>query len=256
MKAFFWHPKGEAVDSFVALGRSASPLRHDPFLAAIACCVTMIPRQKDSCNFERGHAFTDLHEAETAAQSCKNCPLWKRATQTVFGEGPVPAAVMLIGEQPGDYEDAQGHPFVGPAGKLLDRALDRAGLDRSLAYVTNAVKHFKWESLGKRRLHKKPTAREVAACRPWLLTELQLVQPRVVVTLGATATASLLGREFRVTANRGKFFESEYAPSILVTVHPSAILRSQKEKTRELDFERFVQDLREVTKLLRHEAAG
>jgi uracil-DNA glycosylase len=140
---------------------------------------------------------------------------------------------MLIGEQPDDYEDVQGRPFVGPAGKLLDRAFDRAGLDRSLAYVTNAVKHFKWEPLGNRRLHKKPTAREVAACRPWLLTELRLVRPRVVVTLGATATASLLGRDFRVTANRGQFFESGYAPSILVTVHPSAILRSQNKEARE-----------------------
>jgi uracil-DNA glycosylase len=216
----------------------------------------MISKQKDSCNFDRGRGFTDLPEAKTAAESCKNCPLWKRATQTVFGEGPVPASVMLIGEQPGDYEDVQGRPFVGPAGKLLDRALDRAGLDRSLAYVTNAVKHFKWEPLGKRRLHKKPTAREVAACRPWLLTELQLVQPRVVVTLGASATATLLGRAFRVTANRGQFFESEYAPSILVTVHPSAILRSQKEETRALDFEQFVEDLKKVTKFLRHGPAG
>jgi uracil-DNA glycosylase len=216
----------------------------------------MISKQKNSYNFGRGHPFTGLPEAKTAAESCRNCPLWKRATQTVFGEGPVPAAVMLIGEQPGDYEDVQGRPFVGPAGKLLDRALDRAGLDRSLAYVTNAVKHFKWEPLGKRRLHKKPTAREVAACRPWLLTELQLVRPRVVVTLGATATASLLGRDFRVTANRGQFFESEYAPNILVTVHPSAILRSQKEERRDLDFERFVEDLRKVTKLLPHWTAG
>ena len=205
-------------------------------------------------SFERGHAFADLRDAKIGAESCKNCPLWKRATQTVFGEGPVPAPLMLVGEQPGDQEDLSGRPFVGPAGKLLDSALERAGLDRTLAYVTNAVKHFKWEPLGNRRLHKKPTAREIAACRPWLLSELALVRPRVVVSLGATATTSLLGKDFRVIANRGQFFESEHARHILVTVHPSAILRSQDVETRKLEFEGFVEDLRKVTKLLRHRA--
>lgn len=211
----------------------------------------MLSNTEDLSSFERGHAFADLRDAKIAAESCKNCRLWKRATQTVFGEGPVPASVMLVGEQPGDQEDLQGRPFVGPAGKLLDTALEHAGLDRTLVYVTNAVKHFKWEPLGNRRLHKKPTAREVAACRPWLLTELALVRPRVVVSLGVTATTSLLGKDFRVTANRGQFFESEYASHILVTVHPSAILRSQNAGTRKLAFEEFVEDLRKVTKILR-----
>lgn len=211
----------------------------------------MLSNTEDLSSFERGHAFADLLDAKIAAESCKNCPLWKRATQTVFGEGPVPASVMLVGEQPGDQEDLQGRPFVGPAGKLLDTALEHAGLDRTLVYVTNSVKHFKWEPLGNRRLHKKPTAREVAACRPWLLIELALVRPRVVVSLGATATTSLLGKGCRVTANRGQFFESEYASHILVTVHPSAILRSQNAETRKLAFEEFVEDLQKVTKILR-----
>src|SRR5215472_14038547 len=192
----------------------------------------MLPDTEDLSTFERGHAFADLYDAKIAAESCKNCPLWRRATQTVFGEGPVPASLVLVGEQPGDQEDLKGCQFVGPAGKLLDSALERAGLDRALAYVTNAVKHFKWEPLGNRRLHKKPTAREIAACRPWLLSELALVRPRVVVSLGATATTSLLGQDFHVTESRGQFFESEYAPHILVTVHPSAILRSQDAETR------------------------
>jgi uracil-DNA glycosylase len=163
----------------------------------------------------------------------------------------VPAAVMLVGEQPGDREDVRGRPFVGPAGKLLDKALDQAGLSRASVYITNAVKHFKWEPLGNRRLHKKPTAREIAACRPWLLTELNLVRPHVVVSMGATAATSLFSKDFRVTVNRGQVFESAYAPSVLVTVHPSAILRSQDEATRELEFGRFVEDLRQVKKLLR-----
>ena len=145
----------------------------------------MSPEQNDPPDSNHRFAFTDIREAKSAAESCKSCALWKRATQTVFGEGPVPAQVMLLGEQPGDYEDVSGHSFVGPAGRLLDDALDQAGIDRALAYVTNAVKHFKWEPLGKRRLHKKPAAREVEACRPWLLTELKLVQPRLVVCLGA-----------------------------------------------------------------------
>ena len=211
----------------------------------------MSPKQKSPPDSDHRFAFIDIREAKSAAEGCKSCALWKRATQTVFGEGPVPAQVMLVGEQPGDYEDVSGHPFVGPAGKLLDDALDRAGIDRAFAYVTNAVKHFKWEPLGKRRLHKKPTAREVEACRPWLLTELKLVQPHLVVCLGATAVASLLGKEVRVTANRGKFFESNFAPCILVTVHPSSILRAQDEGTRNLEFGRFVEDLREAASYLR-----
>jgi DNA polymerase len=214
----------------------------------------MFSGTQELSTFERGQAFADLHDAKIAAEGCKNCPLWKRATQTVFGEGPVPASLMLVGEQPGDQEDLKGRPFVGPAGKLLDSALERAGLDRALAYVTNAVKHFKWEPLGNRRLHKRPTAREIAACRPWLLSELALVRPRVVVSLGATATTSLLGNDFRVTENRGQFFESDYAQHVLVTVHPSVILRSQDAETRKLEFDGFVEDLRKVTKLLCHRA--
>ena len=215
----------------------------------------MFPDSEDLSTFERGHAFADLYDAKIAAESCKNCPLWRRATQTVFGEGPVPASLVLVGEQPGDQEDLKGRPFVGPAGKLLDSALERAGLDRALAYVTNAVKHFKWEPLGNRRLHKKPTTREIAACRPWLLSELALVRPRVVVSLGATATTSLLGDGFRVTENRGQFFESDYAPHVLVTVHPSVILRSQDAETRKLEFDGFVEDLRKVTKLLHQDSS-
>jgi DNA polymerase len=157
---------------------------------------------------------------------------------------------MLVGEQPGDQEDVRGHPFVGPAGKLLNDALEQAGLDRALAYVTNAVKHFKWEPLGNRRLHKKPTAREIEACRPWLLAELEFVRPQVVVSLGATATTCLLGKEFRVTVNRGQFIKSSEGLNVFVTVHPSAILRSQDKETRQSEFKHFVEDLKKVVVLL------
>lgn len=153
---------------------------------------------------------------------------------------------MLVGEQPGDREDLEGRPFVGPAGKLLNDALEQAGLDRALAYVTNAVKHFKWEPVRNRRLHKKPTAREIEACRPWLVTEVKLVRPRVVVGLGATATASLLGKEFRVTAARGHFFEPPDSPTIFVTIHPSAIFRIRDKETREAEFGQLVADLKKV----------
>jgi uracil-DNA glycosylase family protein len=199
----------------------------------------------------RGFSFDDIREAKSAAESCKSCALWKHASQTVFGEGPVPARVMLVGEQPGDYEDVSGRPFVGPAGKLLNTALDRVGMDRTAVYVTNAVKHFKWEPLGKRRLHKKPSGREIQACRPWLLTELELVKPRLVVCMGVTAVTSLLGKEVRITENRGKIFGSDFASKILVTIHPSAILRAQSEETRNLEFDRFVEDLREAASFLR-----
>jgi uracil-DNA glycosylase len=203
-------------------------------------------KQKVEFSLDRPAPFANFSHAKSAAAKCRNCCLWERATQTVFGEGPVPAPVMLVGEQPGDQEDMKGRPFVGPAGKLLNDALDQAGLDRSLAYVTNAVKHFKWERLRNRRLHKKPSAREIEACRPWLATELELVRPRVVVGLGATATTSLLGKEFRVTAVRGHFFEPPDSPAIFVTVHPSAILRSRDKETREAEFWQFVADLKKV----------
>jgi uracil-DNA glycosylase len=207
--------------------------------------------QNSPADSVRGFGFADIHQAKIAAENCKSCPLWKHATQTVFGEGPVPAQLMLVGEQPGHHEDVSGRPFVGPAGKLLDSALDKAGVDRASVYVTNAVKHFKWEPLGKRRLHKRPSAREIEACRPWLLSELELVKPRLVICMGATAVTSLLGKEVRITANRGKFLESNFAPAILVTVHPSAILRAQDDKTRSSEFERFVEDLREAASFLR-----
>jgi len=187
-----------------------------------------------------------LHEAATG---CKGCHLWRLGTQTVFGEGPVDAEVMFVGEQPGDQEDRAGRPFVGPAGRLLDEALEAAGIDRSTAYVTNAVKHFKWQARGKRRIHQKPNAAEVAACRPWLDAELAVVRPRVLVLLGAVAAQALLGRQFRVTQNRGKLLESDLAKAVLATVHPSSILRGEPED-RERNFAAFVDDLRAAAALL------
>src|SRR3954469_17838578 len=183
---------------------------------------------------------------ETAA-GCKACPLWKTGTQTVFGKGSPKSEVMFVGEQPGDQEDKAGEPFVGPAGKLLDRALEEAGIDRSLAYVTNVVKHFKWKAQGKRRIHQKPNWSEVAACVPWLEAELAVVEPRVLVCLGATAAQALLGRQFRVTQHRGELIESPLAPSVMATIHPSAILRGDD---REAEFAALVDDLRVVTRLL------
>ena len=178
------------------------------------------------------------------AKDCRACDLYKHATQTVFGEGPARATLMLIGEQPGDAEDLSGHPFVGPAGRLLDRALAEAGIDRRTVYLTNAVKHFKFEPRGKRRIHKKPRVSEVAACRPWLDAEIALVKPRVIVCLGATAAQALLGASFRVTANRGAFVPSPLASRILATVHPSSILRSRDAEARRTEMQRFVSDLR------------
>src|SRR5712675_597437 len=164
----------------------------------------------------------NLEDLKKAAKNCRACDLWKRGTQTVFGEGSPNAKLMLVGEQPGNDEDLAGHPFVGPAGKLLDRALAEAGIDRATVYVTNVVKHFKWEPRGKRRIHKKPNAGEIAACRPWLDTEIALVKPRGIVCLGATAAQALLGKQFKVTAHRGEFIESPLAPVVMATVHPSS----------------------------------
>jgi len=186
-----------------------------------------------------------------AASECRACHLYKRGTQTVFGEGPSKAAVMLVGEQPGDAEDLAGHPFVGPAGKLLDRALADAGIDRRLVYVTNVVKHFKWEPRGKRRIHKKPNAGEIAACRPWLDTEIALVKPRAIVCLGATAAQALLGRGFKVTVHRGEFIPSPLAPLVLATVHPSSILRAPDDESRHREMKQFTDDLKAVAKALR-----
>ncbi len=189
--------------------------------------------------------------ARAASRDCQACDLWKRGTQTVFGDGAARARLMLVGEQPGNEEDLSGHPFVGPAGRLLDRALSDAGIDRDAVYVTNVVKHFKWEPRGKRRIHKKPSASEIAACRPWLDTEVALVKPRAIVCLGATAAQALLGRQFRVTAHRGEFIPSPLAPLVLATVHPSSILRAPDDDTRHMEMERFTDDLRRVAKALR-----
>jgi uracil-DNA glycosylase family protein len=199
---------------------------------------------------DRAGTPSTLEELRAAARTCRNCDLWERATQTVFGEGPVTARVILVGEQPGDYEDVKGKPFVGPAGKLLDEALAHAKIDRSLTYVTNAVKHFKWEPLGKRRLHKKPNAKEIAACQPWLLAEIRLIKPEVLVCLGATAASSLFGSKVKVSTHRGRLFESDYAPQNLVTIHPSAILRVPDPRLKDAEFARFVEDLMLVSKHL------
>src|SRR3954454_13001779 len=187
-----------------------------------------------------------LKSVADVAADCKACDLYKRGTQTVFGEGPKRATIMLVGEQPGDQEDLSGHPFVGPAGKMLDRALDEAGIDRGTVYVTNVVKHFKWEPRGKRRIHKKPNAAEITACRPWLETEIQLVKPRALVCLGATAAHALLGASFKLTAHRGEFVESPLAPLVLATVHPSSLLRAPDDETRRVETARFIDDLRTV----------
>jgi DNA polymerase len=190
-----------------------------------------------------------IEQLRAEAAGCQRCELWRCGTQTVFGEGPEAADLMLVGEQPGDKEDRAGEPFVGPAGRVLDDALARAGIDRSRAYVTNAVKHFKWEAKGKARIHKKPNAREQAACRPWLESELAVVQPTVLVCLGATAATSLLGRDFKVTRHRGEFVESPLAPRVMATVHPSSILRGPPEE-REANLERLAADLRVAASVL------
>jgi len=191
-----------------------------------------------------------LKSAKEASKACRGCELWKLGTQTVFGEGPRHAPLMLIGEQPGDAEDLSGHPFVGPAGKLLDRALADAGIDRTMVYVTNAVKHFKWEPRGKRRIHKKPRASEIAACRPWLDTEIALVKPRVIVCLGATAAQALLGPQFKVTAHRGAVVPSPLPARVLATVHPSSILRAPDDEARREELRRFTDDLRAAGRAL------
>jgi uracil-DNA glycosylase len=185
-----------------------------------------------------------------AAAGCRACPLWEMGTQTVFGEGAAKSEIMLVGEQPGDREDREGRPFVGPAGRLLDEGLAEAGIDRALAYVTNVVKHFKWTARGKRRIHAKPNWSEIAACRPWLDAELAVVRPQVLVCLGSTAAQALFGRSFRVTRERGTLVESPLAPYTTATVHPSSILRAADDAAREAEFAAFVDDLRVVAGLL------
>lgn len=191
-----------------------------------------------------------LPKLREAAAGCRACPLWQTGTQTVFGEGSEVAQVMLVGEQPGDQEDKQGKPFVGPAGRILDEALELAGIDRETTYVTNAVKHFKWEARGKRRIHAKPTWSEQMACRPWLEAELAVVQPRVLVCLGATASQSLLGKQFRVTKERGKWLESDLAEHVTATIHPSAILRQRDDESRHRELAAFVEDLKLAASVL------
>jgi uracil-DNA glycosylase len=192
----------------------------------------------------------DLQQLAVIAKDCKACDLWKRGTQVVFGEGKSSSRVMLVGEVPGDQEDLAGKPFVGPAGKLLDSALAEAGIDRSKVYVTNAVKHFNWEPRGKRRIHKKPNAAEINACRPWLEAEIDRLKPRVIICLGATAAQTLLGKDFRVTQHRGELIKSELAPFVTATVHPSSILRAPDEKARAEEMVRFIADLRKIAKVI------
>jgi DNA polymerase len=191
-----------------------------------------------------------LRTLQAAASSCHGCPLYKQATQTVFGEGSAQASIVLIGEQPGNEEDLAGHPFVGPAGRLLDRALEAAGIARKQAYVTNVVKHFKWTPRGKRRLHQRPGAHEIEACRPWLDAELAALEPEVLVCLGATAAQALLGKKFKVSTQRGVPVVSALAPHVLATVHPSSILRSRSSEERGRAFDAFVDDLKVAAKLL------
>ena len=191
-----------------------------------------------------------LSALRKAAAGCRACDLAEKGTQTVFGEGSERAEIMLVGEQPGDQEDIQGRPFVGPAGRILDQGLEEAGIDRSQVYVTNVVKHFNWVAKGKRRIHKKPNAAEMAACRPWLEAELETVRPRLLVCLGATAAQSLLGRDFRVSRDRGKLVESSLAPLVTATVHPSSILRAADDESRRVEMKRFVEDLTHAAEAL------
>ena len=192
-----------------------------------------------------------LRSLQTAAKGCHACDLWRKGTQTVFGEGQTDADVMLIGEQPGNEEDLAGHPFVGPAGRILSHALEEAGIDRGRTYITNVVKHFKWEPRGKRRIHAKPNSREIGACRPWLEAELKVVHPRAIVCLGATAAQALLGSSFKVTKHRGEFVESPLAPLVTATVHPSSILREPDSDARHQAMRDFIRDLARVSKNLK-----
>jgi len=191
-----------------------------------------------------------LPSLKTAAADCRACDLWEKGTQTVFGEGRRQAKLMFVGEQPGNEEDLTGKPFVGPAGRLFDEALAEAGIDRQQAYVTNVVKHFKWEPRGKRRIHKKPNSLEIAACHPWLEAEVALIKPEIIVALGATAAQTLLGSKFRVTKQRGEFLESTLATYVMATVHPSSILRAPDDETRRLEYRRFVDDLKKLSRVI------
>jgi uracil-DNA glycosylase family protein len=212
-----------------------------------------VPQRGDSTHVDVRElipADPDLDQLRAIAQSCTGCDLYRRGTQTVFGEGPREAEIMFVGEQPGDQEDKQGRPFVGPAGRLLHDALEQAGF-RGSYYMTNVVKHFKWEPRGKRRIHKKPNLDEISACRPWLEAEIDVVRPRALVCLGATAAQALLGRSFRVTQHRGELVDSPLAEVVTATVHPSSILRAPDERARGEALESFVADLTWLTETLR-----
>ena len=191
-----------------------------------------------------------LKQLREDARACQDCPLWANATQTVFGAGDPHARVMLVGEQPGDEEDKKGLPFVGPAGRLLDRALEAAAVDREHLYVTNAVKHFKWQLRGKRRLHKTPAQREIDACHQWLEREIETVKPHVIVAMGATAARAVIGKDFKVSVQRGQFVESPLAPYVFATFHPSALLRLKEEEEKEAAFKQLVTDLKLIKKAL------
>lgn len=209
----------------------------------------MSPKPKGASAFLPVHQT--VRELRAAVQNCRGCDLYRAATQAVFGEGPIHARIVLVGEQPGDEEDRQGHPFVGPAGKLLHRALHDAGIDDSEVYVTNAVKHFKFEERGKRRIHKKPSASEVAACKPWLDAELRSIQPAVVVCLGATAAQSILGRAYRLTKEHGQFVRHPLAPAVTSSIHPSAVLRAPDADQRHAAYSQLVADLKKVREAAR-----
>lgn len=191
-----------------------------------------------------------LRELSVQAAACQNCPLYRNSTQTVFGEGPADAPVMIVGEVPGDQEDKQGRPFVGPAGRLLNRCLESLGIDRHHLYLTNAVKHFKWIPRGKRRLHQKPNSREINACHPWLEAELALIHPRLVVALGATAAQALMGKDFRVTKKRGRLFSPPFAEKFFATLHPSSLLRMPSDR-REAEIRHWLRDLKKMKEFLR-----
>jgi uracil-DNA glycosylase len=196
-----------------------------------------------------------LPKLRDVAAECKACHLWKLGTQTVFGEGRAKSLIMFVGEQPGDKEDLAGRPFVGPSGALFDQALEEASIDRAKVYVTNVVKHFKWEPRGNRRIHKKPNAVEITACRPWLDAEIEVITPRAIICLGATAAQALLGPKFRVSVQRGQFVESPLADYVTATVHPSSILRAPTEEARRVERERFIEDLKKIRKALGEIAA-
>ena len=216
----------------------------------IVCASIGVLAERDENGYPKIENPRSLRSVAEASKDCRGCHLWSRATQTVFGEGPRSAGVLFVGEQPGDKEDLAGHPFVGPAGRILDEALVEAGIDRRRVFVTNAVKHFKWRASGKRRLHEKPNTAEIAACRVWLELELRLVRPDIVVALGATAAQALLGRAFRVTRDRGKVVASPLAERVVATVHPSSILRAPDDESRHSEMRAFVRDLRVVAKLM------